>query len=161
MHEEIIQTKYIVCQYEELDAEMQKLVDAAKEMTRNSYSPYSHFAVGAAILMADGEVFTGSNQENAAYPSGLCAERTAAFYAAAQRPNTAMKAIALATFSKGEFLDESAAPCAACRQVLLEYEHKFHQPLKVILYGKKQTYIFDSVSSLVPFTFTDDDLRGK
>ncbi len=159
MHEEIIQTKYVVCNYEELDAGMRELVDAAKRMTGNTYSPYSHFAVGAAIRMANGEIFTGTNQENAAYPSGLCAERTAAFYASAQRPDVPMTAIALATYAGGEFLDESAAPCAGCRQVLLEYEHKFHQPIKVILYGKKTTYVFDSVESLVPFSFTNDDLR--
>jgi len=159
MHEEIIQTKYVVCTYDELDCETQALIDEAKRMTQNSYSPYSHFAVGAALRMIDGEIFSGSNQENAAYPSGLCAERTTVFYASAKRPNTPMVAIALATFAQGEFLDESAAPCAACRQVLLEYEHKFNQPIKVILYGKKHTYIFESVASLVPFSFTEDDLK--
>lgn len=159
MHEQIITTKVLVCQYDELDPETRHLIDVAKQMTNNSHSPYSKFRVGAAIQMADGEIFCGSNQENAAYPSGLCAERTTAFYASAQRPDTPMKAIALATFANGDFLDESAAPCAACRQVLLEYEHKFHQPMKVILWGKKQTYIFESVASLVPFCFTEDDLK--
>ncbi len=159
MHEEIIQTKYIVCTYDELDSETRALIDEAKKMTRTSYSPYSHFAVGAALRMANGEIFSGSNQENAAYPSGLCAERTTLFYASAQRPDVPMSAIALATFAHGDFLDESAAPCAGCRQVMLEYEHKFKQPIKVILYGKKHTYIFESVASLVPFSFTEADLK--
>ena len=158
MQEIEITTKVRVCDYSELTTEEKHLVDVAKEQTKNSYSPYSHFAVGAAVQMQDGEIFGGSNQENAAYPSGLCAERTAIFYASAHRPNTAMTAIAIAAYSGGDFLDKSAAPCGSCRQVLLEYEHKFKTPMKVILYGKKCTFVFPSAESLMPYSFTEDDL---
>lgn len=161
MQERIFQTKVQICSYEELDAKTQHLIDEAKAQTKNSYSPYSHFAVGAAVEMANGEIFGGSNQENAAYPSGLCAERTTVFYASAQRPNVPMVAIAIAAYAHGDFLDESAAPCGSCRQVLLEYEHKFNQPIKVILYGKKHTYIFESAESLMPFCFNEDSLTAK
>ncbi len=141
--------------FEELTPEQQTLVQRAKENTVRSYSPYSHFSVGAAVLLADGTIVNGANQENAAYPSGLCAERTAIFYANAQYPTTSVKAIAIACAAEGVFTEMPGAPCGGCRQVLVETEHRFGQDMQIILYGEKATYIFPSAKSLMPFTFTN------
>ena len=115
------------CTVDELPAADRRLVEEAREATRTSYVPYSHFHVGAAILMADGSVVRGSNQENAAYPSGICAERTAAFYASASHPGVAMKKIAIAAWTRlhtdGDcpwadcFQAMPISPCGACRQL--------------------------------------------
>ncbi len=143
------------CQMEELSAELQALVARAKENTQRAYSPYSHFSVGAAVLLADGAIVNGANQENAAYPSGLCAERTAMFYANAEHPNQPVKAIAIACAQEGVFTELPGAPCGACRQVLLETEHRFQQDMQVVLYGEKTTYVFPSAKSLLPYSFTN------
>lgn len=164
MNEKIIEIKIKECSYEELTAADRELVDHAKKMTRTSYAPYSRFHVGAAIRMDNGEIIGGSNQENAAYPSGICAERTAAFYASVQHPGMAMKKIAIAAWTrlhKSESLPDSEcfqrkpiSPCGACRQSLLEYEAAYGA-IEVILYGLDGIYIFPSISSLLPFCFTD------
>ena len=117
-----ITTKIIVCSYDELNEEEKKLIDAAKEATNRSYSPYSRFQVGAAALLSGGTVITGSNQENAAYPSGICAERTTLFYANSQYPDLPVEALAIAAQTSGDFIDHPTAPCGACRQVILETE---------------------------------------
>lgn len=153
-----------VYDYAELSNEHRSLVDAAKEATRNSYAPYSQFHVGAAILMDNGSVTVGSNQENAAYPSGLCAERTAAFHASSAFPGVAMRKIAIAArtqLHKPEglpfdeyFQNSPISPCGACRQALLEYE-TLYGPMEVILYGRNKTVVFDSVASLLPYSFTE------
>lgn len=159
-----IVTKVKACDYEELSAADRELVDAAKEMTKNSYAPYSRFHVGAAIRMSDGTIVRGSNQENAAYPSGTCAERTACFQASALYPGKKMEKIAIAAWTRLHQPDEASfddcfqlkpiSPCGACRQVLLEYEH-LYGPIEVILYGREKTYILPSVASLLPLSFTD------
>ncbi len=100
-----ITTKIIVCSYDELNEEEKKLIDAAKEATNRSYSPYSRFQVGAAALLSGGTVITGSNQENAAYPSGICAERTTLFYANSQYPDLPVEALAIAAQTSGDFID--------------------------------------------------------
>ncbi len=142
------------CKMEELSEELQVLVAKAKENTERSYSPYSHFCVGAAILLEDGTMVNGANQENAAYPSGLCAERTAMFYANAEHPTQAVKAIAIACAQEGVFTELPGAPCGSCRQVLLETEHRFQQDIQVVLYGEKIIYVFPSAKSLLPYSFT-------
>lgn len=152
------------CRPEELPESDRLLIEAAKEATRRSYAPYSRFNVGAAILMDDGSIVTGSNQENAAYPSGMCAERTAAFYASATHPGMAMKKIAIAawtTLDRPEglthdeyFQAEPISPCGGCRQSLIEYE-SLYGPIEVILYGRDKTYVLPSVASLLPLCFTE------
>ncbi len=152
------------CTPDELPAPDRELVEAAREATRRSYAPYSRFHVGAAIRMADGSVVAGSNQENAAYPSGTCAERTAAFYASASHPGMAMTKIAIAAWTKLNRPDNlpweeyfqrlPISPCGACRQALLEYETQYGK-IEVILYGRDKIYIFPSISSLLPFSFTE------
>lgn len=164
MKEKEIKTVVKVYSYHELNADDRELVDAAKRMTRKSYAPYSKFQVGAAIRMEDGSIVTGSNQENAAYPSGTCAERTAAYWASAQYPGMAMKKIAVAAWTRLHrsdkepyeacFQQSPISPCGACRQALLEYEYLYGD-IEVILYGLDCTYILPSIKSLLPFCFTD------
>ncbi len=164
MKEKDITVKIKSCSLEELDAVDRRLVEMAKESTRTSLAIYSHFHVGAAVLMDNGEIVAGSNQENAAYPSGTCAERTAAFYASARYPGVPMKKIAVAAWTKDgrpEGLDWEdyfqalpISPCGACRQSLLEYEH-LYGPIEVLLYGRDEIYILPSVASLLPLSFTE------
>lgn len=149
-----------VYQYEELSEEYRMLIDKAKESTLLSYSPYSHFAVGAAILLENGEIFCGANQENAAYPSGLCAERTVMFYTNANRPQIPVKALACACYTKGHFTRKPGSPCGSCRQVLLETEHRFGRDMEILLYGENEIYVFPSAKSMLPHCFVEDDLNG-
>lgn len=152
-----------VVSYDELEATDRKLVDASKEATRHALPLYSHFSVGAAILLDDGKIITGANQENAAFPSSMCAERTAAYWASANHPGVPMRKIAIAanTFRSepgkafaDSFQPNPIAPCGACRQALLEYEN-LYGPMEVILYGADKIYILPSVASLLPVTFTE------
>lgn len=147
------------CTYNELTTEEQKLIDAACEATKRSYAPYSHFAVGAAALLENGMVVTGTNQENAAYPSGTCAERTTIFYANSQYPDQAIKTLAIAARSEEDFLNTPISPCGACRQVLLETEKRFGKPMRILLYGKKEIYIIPSIANLLPLCFDSDFLE--
>lgn len=140
--------------YDELDSQHQALIDAAREANTRSYAPYSHFNVGAAILLDNGEVITGANQENVAYPSGTCAERSACFYAHAQFPDARFKAIAIAARgTDGNEVADPIAPCGACRQALLEYETLAQSPVEVILVGDKNILIIPSVKDLLPLAF--------
>lgn len=162
MKEKTIEINYKAVEESELSADDRRLVEKAKEMTFASYAPYSKFHVGAAILMDGGEIAIGSNQENAAYPSGLCAERTACFHASAAHPGIPMRKIAIAARNVAGFDNPAQAPfqavpispCGACRQALLEYEHLYGD-IEVILYGADVIYIFPSVRSLLPFSFTE------
>lgn len=159
MEKKTIVTQIHFYQFDELTSELQTLITKAKEQTHKSYSPYSQFAVGAAILMEDGKIFAGSNQENAAYPSSLCAERTTMYFANAQCPDTAIKAIAIAAFTNNDYLEEPISPCGACRQALLESEARFGKNMQVLLYGKKGIYIVDSVKDLLPLCFTQESMH--
>ena len=158
MKEVVIQTKVTSCQQHELPQELCELVETAKRKTQDAYCPYSHYYVGAAVLLSDGQVLTGANQENAAYPSGLCAERTTLFAANANNPHTPVQALAVACYTDGHFTADPASPCGACRQVMLETEHRFGQPMKVILYGERECYLFERAADLLPVCFTSDSL---
>lgn len=157
-----IEINYKSLKEDELSASDRKLVEKAKQMTFASYAPYSRFHVGAAILMDNGEMAVGANQENAAYPSGLCAERTACFHASASFPHVPMRKIAIAARNvegcdnpdEAPFQRQPISPCGACRQALLEYE-RLYGDIEVILYGASDTFIFPSVKSLLPFSFTE------
>ena len=149
-----ISAKIQICSYEELKNNEKKIVDAAKDSVKHSYSPYSNFSVGAAILLANQEIITGSNQENIAYPSGLCAERTALFYANSQFPDQAVEMIAVAAFFEGDFVDEPVTPCGACRQVMLEVQNRYKHPIRILLYGKKHIYIVENIGDLLPLSFS-------
>ena len=143
-------------EYSELTAEQQRVVDEARDATLRSYAPYSKFRVGAAILLSDGVVVTGSNQENVAYPSGTCAERTACYYAGANHPEARFEKIAIsARGTDGEEVSLPIPPCGACRQALLEYEKLAQHDVEVILVGRDYIYILPSVGSLLPLAFSE------
>jgi len=138
---------------EEMTPEDQALVAAALEAQKGSYSPYSNFQVGAALLLANGVVVKGANQENIAYPSGLCAERTAMFWAGANYPDVPMETLAIAGSDHGVLCESPASPCGACRQVMAEYQKKYQHPIKIILVGSKRIRKFSCVEDLLPFIF--------
>lgn len=129
------------------------LAEKAIEATNRSYSPYSKFHVGAAVKLSNGEIITGANQENIAYPSGLCAERTAMYYASAAYPDIAMEAIAIAASQNGRLCELPASPCGACRQVMAEYQTKAGKNMKIILAGAKKILVFERVDDILPFIF--------
>lgn len=157
---EIIKSVHITLKEEgELNEIEHKLVAAAKEATFRSYAPYSRFHVGAAVLLANGEVITGNNQENCAYPSGLCAERTTLFYANARYPDVPVKMLCIAARdTSGEFTKGPISPCGGCRQVMLETEHRFGIPMQVMLYGTDGTYFVNSARDLMPVGFDSSSL---
>jgi cytidine deaminase len=152
--------KELTIRYQEFDslAELaagdRELLQRAVEATEGSYAPYSGFHVGAALRLADGTVVVGSNQEDMAYPSGLCAERTAVFAASAQRPDCRdYRALAIVGRDAEGRLCE-ASPCGACRQVLSEYEQRQGSPMRVLCYlDGGGVRVFPSVASLLPFSF--------
>lgn len=160
MQHKTIETKVSVYQFEELNEEQQKLINKAKEQVEKSYAPYSKFHVGAALLLDNGEIITGSNQENAAYPSGLCAERVAMFYANSKYPNVAVKTMAIAAWTNGKFVAQPITPCGACRQVLLESENHLKKDITILLYGTNAVYVIENVKELLPLSFISDSLNG-
>ncbi len=154
MKEMVLQTKVKVCGYDEFSAADKALVDAARAATANSYAVYSGFNVGAAVSLANGVVVQGSNQENAAYPSGLCAERTTLFWANSQYPDQPVLTLAIAARTANGELEKPIPPCGACRQVILETEKRFGNTIKIILYGSKESYIIeDGIKALLPLSF--------
>ena len=138
---------------DELETKDRELAQAAIEATELSYAPYSNFNVGAAVLFEDGIIIKGSNQENAAYPSGLCAERTALFYASSSRPDKAMTSIAIAAAQNGNLCKTPATPCGSCRQVMAQYQLKSGLPMAVILVGAHKIWKFEKVDDLLPLIF--------
>ncbi len=138
---------------DQLEAQDRKLAEAAIEATEGSYAPYSEFNVGAAVRLDNGEIIKGSNQENAAYPSGICAERTAMFYAAATYPENAIEAIAVTASQNGILCGNPATPCGACRQVMAQYQTKGGKPMAIILVGGKKIWKFDRVDDILPLIF--------
>lgn len=140
---------------DELSGADRELVERAITMTGHAYAPYSRFGVGAALRLANGEVVTGSNQENAAFPSGTCAERTACFYASANYPGVAFDTIAIAAMeSDGRLTSAPVSPCGGCRQALLEYEKLGGGSLRLLLVGRHSVYEVPSVRGLLPLAFT-------
>jgi len=138
---------------DELDVQDRCLAQAAIDATSQSYAPYSKFNVGAAVMFEDGEIVKGANQENAAYPSGLCAERTALFYASASRPDKAMTSLAIAASQNGKLCQTPATPCGACRQVMAQYQTKSGKPMSVLLVGVEKIWKFSKVDDLLPLIF--------
>ena len=156
MEELRIQSVIKVCQMDELEASDRQIVELAIGSTRNSYSPYSHFSVGAAVRLASGVVLPGCNQENAAFPAGLCAERSAIFAAGAQYPDQPVVALAIAARgTDGQLTEEPVSPCGTCRQVMIETETRFGRPIRILLYGRKCIYIVEGIKQLMPLSFTE------
>lgn len=138
---------------DELEAEQQELIQKAMDAALDAYAPYSGYKVGAAALLLNGKTITGNNQENAAYPSGLCAERVAIFYAGARYPGIGVKSIAIAAMRNGSFQEDPVAPCGGCRQVLFEKETTGKAPMEVILYGSNKIQVIKKVADLLPLPF--------
>ena len=147
-------TEIKVCAMDELSETDRLLVQKAQEATLRSYAPYSHFRVGASVQLEDGTIVTGTNQENAAYPSGLCAERTALFYANSQYPDQVVTALAIASRTEnGTLCQSTISPCGACRQVMVETEKRFGKPIRILLCGTEEVYIAESAQCLLPLSF--------
>ena len=144
-------------QLTELPEEERLWIDTAVISSKQAYAPYSEFNVGAAVVLANGQIVTGNNQENAAYPSGMCAERVALFYAGAQYPDIPVKAIVIVATKNG-VIQPQISPCGACRQVLLETEKRYKQPIRILLCGSDFVHAVDSAESLLPFSFNADNL---
>ena len=139
---------------EECPEDVQALMDKAFKARDNAYAPYSKFHVGAALILEDGTVITGNNQENASYPSGLCAERTAIFYAGATHPNKKITKMALSAGSKNHQVTTPIPPCGACRQAISEYELKQDAPIEIYFMGVSGKVVkAASLSDLLPLAF--------
>lgn len=146
-------------QLDELSPQDQELVQAAIKATNNAYANYSRFYVGAALRLENGKIVIGANQENAAFPSGLCAERTAVFAAQANYPDSPIETLAIAGRNEKGVLPSPITPCGACRQVILEIEDRYKKPIKILLYGTQKIYCVRSVKDLLPLSFVDDNMR--
>ncbi len=144
----------------ELSAEDKLLIEEAKASAKDAYAPYSHFQVGAAVLLENGIIVKGNNQENASYPVGLCAERVAIFSAGANYPGVPIKAIAI-TASSHEFkIDKPVPPCGACRQAIAEYENRYKKNIRILMTGETGNIIMaESINSLLPFQFKGEELK--
>ena len=146
-------------QLDELSPQDQELVQAAIKATHNAYANYSRFYVGAALRLENGKIVIGANQENAAFPSGLCAERTAVFAAQANYPDSPIETLAIAGRNEKGVLPDPITPCGACRQVILEIEDRYKKPIKILLYGTQKIYCVRSVKDLLPLSFVDENMR--
>lgn len=147
-------TLYVYDTLSELDKDVQDLMFQAIQAREKAYAPYSKFSVGAAILLDNGEVITGSNQENASYPSGLCAERTAIYYAGAKYPNAKMLTMAVTAASQVNKTIAPIPPCGACRQAIAEYEVKQESPIKIYFMGETGAVAAsNSLANLLPLLF--------
>lgn len=155
---ETIFTEYLP---DEIPAEYVELIEEAKRQTQKAYAIYSNFQVGAALILENGKIIGGNNQENAASPSGICAERTAVFYANSQYPDVPIKAIAIAAYTNGDFINSPISPCGSCRQVLLETENRYGKNIRLILYGKERVYVLNKVRELLPFSFDESSLERE
>ncbi|MDC3305991.1 cytidine deaminase [Flavobacteriales bacterium] len=160
MQEKKIELSFITAHISELSEQEQQLVANAKSALKTAYAPYSGFLVGASVLLENGEIINGSNQENVAYPSGLCAERVALFYAGAKHPDVKVKTIAVSVLSKNFEVTDVISPCGACRQVMAEYEEKQEEAIKVILHSPNDdVLIANRVEDLLPFMFKSPLLK--
>ncbi len=158
MQKKTIETKITIYQFEELCLEDQLLINKAKEEVFKAYAPYSTFQVGVAIMLENSVIVTGNNQENSAYPSGLCAERVAMFYANSNYPGSAPVTMAIAAYTNNNFLSSPITPCGSCRQVLLETELRYEQNIRILLYGTKEVYVLENIKQLLPLCFEKNSL---
>ena len=154
-----IEINFECCPLDELNANEKELVERAMAATSNAYANYSHFYVGAAVRLANGDIIIGANQENAAFSSGLCAERTAIFAAQAQYPRQRITTLAIAARNDAGYLTDPISPCGACRQVILEIEDRYKEPVRILLYGTSGVYRINSVKDLLPLSFIDSCMR--
>lgn len=161
-----METRKIIIEFEEYtnineaNAEINGLIDKAIEATSTAYAPYSLFKVGAAVRLNTGQLISGSNQENIAYPSGLCAERVAMFSAAAQHPEAIIEAIAVTASHDFENSEEVFSPCGACRQVMAEFEQRSGKEIEIVINSPDgKIRVFKGVKQLLPFSFNNSGLN--
>lgn len=145
--------KYEILQEDELNETERVLIEIAKNACSRSYSPYSHFKVGCGILMMNEKIIESNNQENVAYPSGLCAERVGLFYAKSAYPQTAIKMLAIAAKDAKSFTKNPITPCGGCRQAMLEYASQQDTPITLLLYGMLHIYKIYDIKELLPIQF--------
>jgi cytidine deaminase len=151
-----LKSKLTECQLEELTNDERELIQMAIEATNRSYARYSHFHVGAAIQLSNGKRMMGCNQENAAFPAGVCAERSAIFAAGAQYPDVPVVLLAIAARgTDGQLTIEPVSPCGICRQVIIETETRFSHPVRILLYGSSRIYVLDGIRQLMPLSFAE------
>ena len=161
MIERKMTTTFYQTDFSSLNSEEKDLVNRAKNSLEAAYAPYSGFLVGATVLLENGEIISGNNQENVAYPSGLCAERVAIFYAGANFPNVKIKTIAITAVSKKFEIKDVISPCGACRQAIAEYEVKQENDIRILLHNPDDSIlIVNSVSDLLPFMFKSKGLKN-
>lgn len=147
-------------QGEQLTQLEEKLIEEAENAIEGSYAPYSEFHVGAAALLNNGETIKGSNQENAAYPSGLCAERVALFHAKSKYPESVVEAIAISARTEHFNIDDPIMPCGACRQVMAEVENRQNKKIRIIMRGQSgKTQVIDGIENLLPLMFKEEKLK--
>lgn len=152
-----IQINYLEYPTSDLTEQDASLYKMAIEAAHNAYAPYSKFNVGCALLLKNGTIIKGNNQENAAFPSGLCAERVAFFFAGANYPLEIIDTIVIAVISDKKRSNLVYAPCAACRQSMLEFENRQHAPIRILFEGENNHIIeLEDLASLIPFSFTLD-----
>jgi cytidine deaminase len=152
-----IEIKILIQEFENIDeipVNDRQLVDEARRIALQAYAPYSGFHVGAAILLSNGKIITGNNQENSAYPSGMCAERVALFYANANFPGSAVQTLAISAAKDGVLVKDAVKPCGGCRQALAEAEVRFESPIRIILDGQDSILVINEVKSLLPLFFS-------
>jgi len=158
-----IEIKIVVHEFQNIDElpeNDQVLLTEARRITALAYAPYSGFHVGAAVLLSNGMIITGNNQENSAYPSGLCAERVALFYANANYPEAGVEAIAVSAAKNGVLVNEAIKPCGSCRQALAETEIRYKKPIRIILDGQDSIMVLQGMESLLPLSFSKKDLAS-
>lgn len=156
MNELTLKSKILACQMDELTFEERQLVEVAIQSTEKSYAPFSHFRVGAALLLTNGKIIEGCNQENAVLPAGICAERAAIFSAGAQYPEEAVVMLAIAARdTNGKLTKEPVSPCGVCRQVIVETETRFNRHVRILLYGENEIYVIDGIGELMPLAFNE------
>ena len=161
MSEKKIITKYISTDFNLLSNGDRKLILKAKNVLKSAYAPYSGFLVGASVLLDNGKIVTGNNQENVAFPSGLCAERIAIFYAKSKFPNTKINSIAISAISKNFQIEDVISPCGSCRQVISEYEVKQNENIRILLHQSDDSVIIiKSISDLLPLMFISEKLKN-
>lgn len=163
MKEQVLFEYEVVTDFASLPIQEKELIARAVKASTDAYAPYSQFHVGAAVLMENGEIIAGNNQENAAYPSGMCAERVALFASSAQYPGQKMIKMAIYAQSQVFDLKTPVSPCGACRQVIAEYEQKQAQEIEILLIQTNQQKVFrlSSGKSLLPLLFFEKNLQKK
>ncbi|NMC39472.1 MAG: cytidine deaminase [Bacteroidales bacterium] len=144
---------------EDLDMQYLKLIEEAKKASENAYAPYSGFRVGAAVLLESGRIILGSNVENAAFPSGICAERTALSYSISNFPGDRPSAIAIAAMNANKFTFSPVSPCGNCRQMIIEEELRNNKEIKILLYGENSILVIENAASLLPLQFNKESLK--